>query len=193
MGYVKASLVPGETVLRRGLLHWMWFLPRLFWTGVFTAAGVAVYVLAGSIAAKLKNQVLADRLTNVTEAQVASVIGWIGVGFAGLQMLRLAGFIMHAMSHEYAVTSRRIIMKRGVIRRSSLELMLKELESVGIDQTIMGRLFGYGTIHIRGTGGHGSAYRYLSQPMKFKKAAETAKFAPVAEPKSAARRGTEDV
>jgi uncharacterized membrane protein YdbT with pleckstrin-like domain len=53
---------------------------------------------------------------------------------------------------EIAVTDRRIIYKRGFIRRVTAEMNMDKVESVDVTQSILGRLLDYGSIHVRGTG-----------------------------------------
>lgn len=64
----------------------------------------------------------------------------------------LASYI-NLTSSEFGVTNRRVLIKVGFIRRKSLELLLQKVEGIGVDQGILGRIFGYGTITVTGTGG----------------------------------------
>jgi uncharacterized membrane protein YdbT with pleckstrin-like domain len=48
-----------------------------------------------------------------------------------------------------------VIYKRGFIKRYTAEMNMDKVESVDVNQSIMGRLLGYGSIEIRGTGGQG--------------------------------------
>jgi uncharacterized membrane protein YdbT with pleckstrin-like domain len=73
---------------------------------------------------------------------------------------------------EFAITNKRVIVKRGLIRRHTLELNLQRVESVSVDQTIMGRILGYGTITIIGTGGTREPFRRIAHPLEFRKAVE---------------------
>jgi uncharacterized membrane protein YdbT with pleckstrin-like domain len=63
----------------------------------------------------------------------------------------ISPLIDHATS-EFAVTNRRVIIKVGLIRRRTVELRLEKVESIGVDQSILGRILGYGTIIVHGTG-----------------------------------------
>jgi uncharacterized membrane protein YdbT with pleckstrin-like domain len=56
------------------------------------------------------------------------------------------------LTTEIAVTDRRVIVKRGLIRRSTIEINANRIESVAIEQSIMGRLLNFGTLIVRGTG-----------------------------------------
>lgn len=70
---------------------------------------------------------------------------------------------------EFAITNRRIIVKTGLISRHTLEMNLSKIESVNVDQTILGRLLGYGTITIIGSGGTRESFPNISNPLEFRK------------------------
>ena len=53
---------------------------------------------------------------------------------------------------ELSVTNHRVIYKTGFIRRHTVEMNMDKVETVNVDQTILGRILGYGTIHVLGTG-----------------------------------------
>lgn len=77
--------------------------------------------------------------------------------------------ILDRYTDEYAVTNRRIIVKTGLISRKTLEMNLSKIESVNVDQSIFGRLLGYGTITIIGTGGTRESFPNISEPLLFRK------------------------
>jgi uncharacterized membrane protein YdbT with pleckstrin-like domain len=70
---------------------------------------------------------------------------------------------------EFAITNKRVIMKVGLIWRTALEMNLSKIESVNVDQTILGRILGYGTITIIGTGGTRESFARISKPMEFRR------------------------
>lgn len=72
-------------------------------------------------------------------------------------------------SDEFAITNKRIIVKTGLISRKTLEMNLSKIESVNVDQSILGRLLGYGTIRIIGTGGTKEEFPNISNPIEFRK------------------------
>ncbi|MCU0843615.1 MAG: PH domain-containing protein [Spirochaetes bacterium] len=71
---------------------------------------------------------------------------------------------------EFAITNKRIIMKVGLIRRRTMELNIPKVESVGVDQSIPGRILGYGSISVVGTGGTKETFDKISKPLEFRKA-----------------------
>ena len=71
---------------------------------------------------------------------------------------------------EFAVTNKRVIMKMGWVSRRVLELSLHKIESVNVDQSLLGRLVGYGTITVIGTGGTRETFHRIAHPLAFRKA-----------------------
>ena len=69
---------------------------------------------------------------------------------------------------EIAVTDRRVILKRGLIRRHTVEMNMTKIESVDVDQTLAGRLFDYGNVTIRGTGSSFETLRMIDAPLKLR-------------------------
>jgi len=102
------------------------------------------------------------------------------VSLKALFTLFLSPVIERATS-EFAVTSRRVIIKVGLISRRTVELRLEKIESIGVDQSILGRIFGYGTIVVNGTGGTHEPFRGIARPLEFRKAVHEASEAPVRE------------
>ena len=92
----------------------------------------------------------------------AAVIGGIGL------ILWLPAWI-RATSSEFAITNKRVLIKVGLIRRHSLELLLQKVEGIGVDQTITGRILGFGTITVSGVGGTKEAFRMISNPLEFRR------------------------
>lgn len=78
--------------------------------------------------------------------------------------------LVDILTSEFAITSKRVIIKVGLISRSTVEMNLNKIESVNVDQSILGRIFGYGTIIIVGSGGTREPFRAIMQPMEFRKA-----------------------
>ena len=73
-------------------------------------------------------------------------------------------------STELAVTTKRVIVKHGFIRRQTVEINLNKVESIQVDQGVLGRLFNFGTLVISGTGTSHAPIAGISEPMGFRKA-----------------------
>lgn len=72
-------------------------------------------------------------------------------------------------SDEFAITNYRIIIKTGLLSMKTLEMNLNKVETVNVDQSILGRIFGYGTLRIVGTGGTHEVFANINHPIEFRK------------------------
>jgi uncharacterized membrane protein YdbT with pleckstrin-like domain len=70
---------------------------------------------------------------------------------------------------EFVITNKRVVVKIGLIWRRTLEMNLSRVETVNVDQSVLGRLLDYGTITIIGTGGTRESFRLISKPLEFRK------------------------
>ena len=80
----------------------------------------------------------------------------------------LAAHVKYTTS-VFVVTDQRVLIKVGWIQRRSLEMLLAKIEGIGVDQSLAGRLFGYGTIIVTGTGGTNERFEKIADPMRFRK------------------------
>jgi uncharacterized membrane protein YdbT with pleckstrin-like domain len=71
---------------------------------------------------------------------------------------------------ELAITTRRVIVKHGFIRRRTVEININKVESIQVDQEILGRMFNFGTLVIAGAGDPQAPIAGISSPMAFRKA-----------------------
>jgi hypothetical protein len=94
-------------------------------------------------------------------------IAAIAVGAIGL-LLMVPPWIKSSSS-EFAITNKRVVIKVGLVRRHSLELLLQKVEGIGVDQGIIGRILGYGTIIVSGVGGTKEAFPRISNPLEFRR------------------------
>ncbi len=77
--------------------------------------------------------------------------------------------IMDRWTDEFVITNKRIIIKTGLISRKTLEMNLNKIESVNVDQSILGRILGYGSVTINGTGSTHETFSNISDPITFRK------------------------
>ena len=152
MGYVEGNLITGETVSYRARLHWLLFVkPALTAIVILAIAGFLFY---------------GTDLGKVLAAQT-SLLVWIGV--LVISAAPLLSTTLKWRSAEFAVTNKRVILKTGFIQSKTAEMFLNKIESVGVDQSIVGRVLGYGTVVIRGTGGSLEPFHHVSNPLRFRK------------------------
>ena len=130
MPYVDRVLQEGESVRHIARISWVTYLPGLF-----------LWAVAGVLAGLLPSAPALHFLV-LTVAAIVFIIGTI--------LLARAWF--HRVTTVIAVTDRRIIYKRGFVRRYTVEMHMDKVESVDVDQSILGRLLDYGDVIIHGTG-----------------------------------------
>ena len=146
MGYVEDNLMPGEEVTYRAHLHWVIYVRAV----IIALVGAALVVVG---------------FTQPSFGPLAVL------GAAVLLFALIVWFAqwVKARTSEFAVTNKRVIIKVGLVRRDTLELLLSKVESIGVDQTVTGRLVGYGTIVVVGTGGTREPFRDIARPLDFRK------------------------
>lgn len=153
MSYVDKILQPGESVRHAAYIHWFIYLPA-FW---FAAAALAVVLLVtmniGDVGTSWREIALIAALILAVIALYLLLRAWIA-----------------RTSTELVATDRRVIYKRGLIRRFTAEMNMEKVESVLVEQSITGRIFNYGTITVRGTGGGMEPLPNISAPIAFRNA-----------------------
>jgi uncharacterized membrane protein YdbT with pleckstrin-like domain len=85
-----------------------------------------------------------------------------------LSVLSLINSIINYYYSEYAITNKRIIMKIGFIRRKSLEIFLDRIEGIYVEQSMVGRILGFGTVFVGGIGGTKNPFFYIPHPIEFR-------------------------
>ena len=83
----------------------------------------------------------------------------------------IASFINYTTS-EFGITNKRVIVKVGFIRRNSLEVLLNKVEGIQVNQGILGRILGFGSITVSGTGGTKDPFHKIAAPLEFRKKAQ---------------------
>jgi len=77
--------------------------------------------------------------------------------------------VIRYKSTELAVTNKRIVAKFGFIRRSTVEIGVRKIESIQVHQGLLGRMFNFGSIVMAGSGNPQAPIPGISQPMEFRK------------------------
>jgi uncharacterized membrane protein YdbT with pleckstrin-like domain len=146
--YIDEILQPGEKVLYSTNAHWMFYLPAI-------AAWILALVL------------LVLSRTTVTESIIllclsASAI----VAIVALYWTVKAWF--HRWTTETDVTNLRVVHKTGFIKRRTFEMSLDKVESVDVNQSILGRLLDYGDVTILGVGEGKQTISTIASPLAFR-------------------------
>jgi len=62
----------------------------------------------------------------------------------------------------------------------SVELLLNKIEAIAVDQSLVGRMFGYGNIVVTGSGGTREAFSQIQSPLEFRRAVQSVSDLPAA-------------
>lgn len=142
MSYTESQLLPGERIIYQAHLHWLPFLPAYLLAAVLALAGFAGLVME---------------------------VWWLAIaGFIAAAPVVAWTYITQTTS-EFSVTDRRVVIKVGFIRRRTHETMLAKVETIGVEQSLIGRLLDYGTIVVMGTGGTREPFRNIARPLEFRR------------------------
>jgi uncharacterized membrane protein YdbT with pleckstrin-like domain len=148
--YIDEILQPGEKVLYSTNAHWMFYLPAL------AAWIVAVILFALSRATMVEGVILLCLASSAVVALVAlywSARAWF-----------------HQWTTETDVTDRRVVHKTGLIKRRTFEMALDKIESVDVNQSILGRILDYGDVTIMGVGEGRESIKTIASPLAFRNA-----------------------
>ncbi|MDX3970827.1 MAG: PH domain-containing protein [Bradyrhizobium sp.] len=151
--YIDEILQPGERVLYSTNAHWIFYFPAI----VAWIVALALFVLS--------RQATADWL--VLLCLVASGL----VALAALYWTIKGWF--HRFTTETDVTNLRVVHKTGFIKRRTFEMALDKVESVDVDQSILGRILNYGDVTIRGVGEGIETIRAIASPLAFRSSITT--------------------
>ena len=150
MGYIEQSLGQNETLLYKAHFHWLYYAAA--WAALSLLIVLAVWMVfyAGAWAE------------------------WVLLSVCSIGLIILLRNMIPIWTTEIAVTDHRLIMKRGWLSRSTDELQLKAIEQVNFRQGFLGRLFGFGTVDVHGTGVDDLRIPAVADPLGFLKAIENA-------------------
>ena len=146
--YIDEILQPGEKVLYSTNAHWIFFLPAIIgWVLALAFLVASAMVPAGPPA-----------LTCQALAAIAAI--------AALYKTVTAWF--HRFTTETDVTNMRIVHKTGFVQRQTFEMSLDKVESVDVNQSILGRIVDYGDVTILGVGKSEEKIDTVASPLKFR-------------------------
>lgn len=137
MKYTKGTLTDNEVIKHRGKIHWSIFISPSLIFLIFL-----LYVVDNGL----------DEGSSL---------------FFTISLYLLVRSFVIAKTSEFVITSKRIIMKTGFIKRYSVDVLLSKTEAFSVKQGVLGRIFNYGTIIIAGTGGTKSGFKKIANPLEF--------------------------
>jgi len=137
--YVQSTLTPGERILAETKIAL-----RAYWSN-FTVAALFVLVF------------FSPALGSTARFLVFAII-----------VVCVVPPLIRYWTNEFALTNKRVVAKLGMLALSTIEIQLEKIESLRVDQSVFGRLFGYGTIVIVGSGGSREAIPTIPDPVRFR-------------------------
>jgi uncharacterized membrane protein YdbT with pleckstrin-like domain len=92
----------------------------------------------------------------------------LGVAFFAVALIFIVRGILVRNATEMTVTNKRVFVKVGLAARRTVELLLSRVESIGVQESVMGRMLGYGTVIVHGTGGTPEVFNMIAHPLEFR-------------------------
>lgn len=147
MNYIQKNLLSGEEIKYVARLHFFLFVQPI------------ILLLIGAFLAS-------------SPKEISAMTHYAGLLILFFGIISLLSRILIKVGSSYAVTNKRVILKTGVISRKAVDLVLAKCEGLHIKQSILGRIFNFGTITVT-TGGASSSYPYIADPLAFRKEINT--------------------
>jgi uncharacterized membrane protein YdbT with pleckstrin-like domain len=146
--YIDDILQPGEKVLYSTNAHWIFYVPAI------AAWIVALFLF------------LLSRQTTTESIVLLWLAASAVVALVALYWTLKAWF--HRWTTETDVTNMRVVHKTGFIKRRTFEMSLDKVESVDVNQSILGRIFNYGDVTVRGVGEGAETIDTIASPLEFR-------------------------
>ena len=162
MGLLDRVLNADEKLIYRTRLHWLPCAPSALWVSLL---GFVALVLTGMFARRGVAGLFATR------PLAASILA---LGLALVVVLPLVVIRFLVGTHEFGVTDRRVVARMGWVGTRTVDLNVAKVESLVIEQGLLGRLCGYGDVKVVGTGGTAEVFRGVKDPIGFRKAVNLA-------------------
>jgi len=146
--YIDDILQPGEKVLYSTNAHWTFYLPAI-------AAWIVAIILF-----------VLSRWTTTEGIVLLCLSAAAVVAIVALYWTAKAWF--HRWTTETDVTNMRVVHKTGFIKRRTFEMSLDKVESVDVNQSILGRILNYGDVTVQGVGEGKETIATIASPLAFR-------------------------
>lgn len=187
MLYIEESLSPGEKILKITNYHWMYLVGGIINALFLSLVAIGIIFLAviyhyydivklppWNIPQAAKELAFSDYTRAFWHTSPLARIAAFLLLLMGF--MQVGGMMLVRVATEIAVTNRRVILKRGLISRKVEELRVDFIEGADVNQTIMGRMFGYGLVKCYGTGTENIFFpKYTADPIGFRRAIQSAR------------------
>ncbi|MEM9014821.1 MAG: PH domain-containing protein [Pseudomonadota bacterium] len=159
-GYVEKTLASGEEVVHRANFNWTYSFFPVMWFAIGAGALAMFFFIQFAAAVPFEDL----------------QVGWWSAGIgAAAGTIILINHLIHLMTTEIVVTTFRFVYKTGLISRSTQEVSLNKIEEIVLNQSIWGRILGFGQLTLRGTGVGVITLPDLDNPIELRKIIENAK------------------
>jgi uncharacterized membrane protein YdbT with pleckstrin-like domain len=155
LSYAEKHLIAGETVQYETRLHWIVMVGHALIAAILALVGAALLVVPASS-------------LNRGTASFSGALRWAGLACLLLGAIIFGIGLVRRNATEMAVTNKRVIVKTGLADRRTIELLLQRIESIAVEEPAMGRVLGYGTVIVRGTGGTPEVFSQIARPLEFR-------------------------
>lgn len=143
MNYINSNLQAGEKIKYVAKLYFFLFVQPI------------ILLLIGALLAS-------------SPKEISAMTHYAGVVILFFGLVSLVQRLLVKISSSYAVTNKRVILKTGVISRRAVDLVLAKCVGLHIKQSVLGRIFNFGTITVT-TRGTSSPYPFIAKPLVFKR------------------------
>ncbi len=143
MSYIESNLMNGESVKYKAKLHWIIFI----WPTIWIFLSFIMFSSGGDSY-------------------------YVGIIFILIAIITGIFSFINYSSSEFGITNKRVLAKIGLIRRNSIEVLLIKVEGIQVYQGILGRILGFGSIIISGTGGTKDPFHKIADPLQFRRMAQ---------------------
>ncbi len=168
MGFAENDLAPDETIICQTGIH-----PIILWSPLSIVA--YFYVLS---------TILMVIMVSASNEMAMPMIVWVITSLLPFGYIVLK--VIKYKCTEYALTNRRVLVKTGLFSRNVVATSLGKIESVRLDQSVIGRMFDFGNLTFVGTGGQGNVLKNVRKPLVFRQKYQELLSKPESEMKAAA-------
>ncbi len=156
MKYINKTLTDDEKIISFLKFHWWWFAPPLIIFFIFS-----LIIIIGKI--------FIPEL-DLTEGTGGPVMRrFFSAIFLGLTTLVAVVRWIEAVTTEQVLTNKRVFLKTGLIRRDTDELKKEAIETVSINQSVLGRILKFGDMEFTGRGGVEFKFKFVKNPTEVKR------------------------
>src|SRR5687767_14146255 len=162
MSYARNLLSRGEEVVYESRQHWFAIIARTWLWIVVAIIALALSVWIGGQGQVLDNETIDGIVTVVALAALVGAIGYVGF------------VLWDWRNQEWLITTRRVMRAEGVLNKSVSDTSLEKINDARLDQSMFGRIFGFGTLDIltaaeEAGGANMADFPMIADPVQFKK------------------------